>query len=278
MGAADRESDMTPQEISRRFEVAQTLAIEGGQLARSYFLGHVPMEIEKKGQQDWTTTADRAVEQSIFDAVQKIFPSDQFFGEEQGGSNHDVLWVTDPIDGTTNFLRGRPDWCISIAFVLNGELEFGVVHDPMHDDHYAALRGGGATRNGASIRVSGRSDLREALVALGFSYRRGVEAHAALVQQLLSAECEYRRTGSGALGMAHVADGRLDGYAELHINSWDVLGGIALVREAGGWTSDFLSGDWLTAGNPILAATPGIREALADVTGLGEGGNARRST
>ena len=99
-----------------------------------------------------------------------------------------------------------------------------------------------------------------------------------LVHRLLSAECEYRRMGSGALAMAQVADGRLDGYAELHINSWDVLGGIALVREAGGWTSDFLTGDWLTGGNPILAATPGIREALAEVIGFSiEGAEARRS-
>ena len=269
---------MTPQEISRRFQAAQTLAIEAGHLARNYFLGHHPMEIEKKGKQDWTTTADRAVEKSIFEGVRSIFPSDRFFGEEQGGSNHDVLWVIDPIDGTTNFLRGLPDWCISIAFVLNGTLEFGVIYNPVLDDRYAALRGAGATRNGATIQVSGRSDLREALVALGFSYRRGVEPHAMLVHRLLSAECEYRRLGSGALAMAQVADGRLDGYAELHINSWDVRGGIALGREAGGWTSDFLTGDWLTGGNPILAATPGIREALAEVTGFSiEGAEARRS-
>lgn len=268
---------MTPQEILRRFLAAQEVALEAGHLARRYFVRQEPMEIEKKNRQDWTTTADREVEKLIFDGVRNIFPEDGFFGEEGGGSNHHALWVVDPIDGTTNFLRGFPEWCISIAFVLDGTLEFGVVHNPVLDDHYAARRGEGAVRNGASIQVSNCSDLREALVALGFSYRTNIEPHAALVQRLLSAECEYRRMGSGALAMAYVADGRLDGYAELHINSWDVLGGLALVREAGGWTSDFLSGDWLTAGNPILAATPGIREALVELTGFSvEGGNAWR--
>ena len=263
---------MTPQEISRRFLAAQAVALEADHLARRYFLRQEPIEIEKKSRQDWTTTADREVEKLIVDGVRSVFPEDGFFGEEGGGSDHDRLWVIDPIDGTTNFLRGLPDWCISIAFVLNGTLEFGVIHNPVLDDHYAARRGEGAVHNGVPIQVSGCGDLREAMVAVGFSYRTEVEPHAALVQRLLSAGCEYRRSGSGALAMAHVADGRLDGYAELHINSWDVLAGLVLVREAGGWTSDFLSGDWLTGGNPIFAAAPGIREALVEVTGLAAAG------
>lgn len=263
---------MTPQEISRRFEAAQEVAVEAASLARRYFLRQIPIEIEKKSRQDWTTTADREVEKLIVDGIRSSFPEDGFLGEEGGGSDHDLLWVIDPIDGTNNFIRGLAEWCISIAFVLKGTLELGIVHDPNSDEFYAARRGNGATRNGRPIQVSGRQDIREAMVAIGFSYRTDVEPHAALVRRLLDAQCEYRRSGSGALAMAHVADGRLDGYAELHINSWDVLGGIALVREAGGWTSDFLSGDWLTGGNPILAATPGIRESLADVTGVAPAG------
>lgn len=259
---------MTSQEIARRFEAARAVAVEAGRVARRYFLRQDPIEIEKKSRQDWTTTADREVEKLIVDGIRSSFPEDGFLGEEGGGSDHDALWVIDPIDGTNNFIRGLTEWCISIAFVVKGTLELGIIHDPMADEFYAARRGEGATRNGTPLQVSGRQNIREAMVGVGFSYRTDVEPHAALIRRLLDAECEYRRAGSGALAMAHIADGRLDGYAELHINSWDILAGIALVREAGGWTSDFLSGDWLTGGNPILAATPGIREALTEVTGV----------
>lgn len=257
---------MTPQDILRRFEAAQAVAVEAGRLARRYFLGQDAIEIEKKSSQDWCTTADREVEKLIIDGLRDRFPEDGFFGEEGGGADHDSLWVIDPIDGTSNFIRGLNEWCISIAFVAKGSLEIGIVHDPNADDFFAARRGGGATLNGKPIQVSRREDIREAMVGVGFSYRTAVKSHTALLGRLLDAECEYRRSGSGALAMAHVAQGRLDGYAELHINSWDVLGGIALVREAGGWTNDFLSGDWLTKGNPILAASPGIREALVEIS------------
>ena len=138
----------------------------------------------------------------------------------------------------------------------------------MTDELYSARRGGGATRDGMAIRVSDCAALDKAMVGIGFSYRRPPALHVAAVEKALSAHCEYRRTGGGTLGMTLVADGRLEGYWEPHINAWDVLAGYLIVREAGGWTNDFLAGDGLAQGNPIVACAPGIKDALVDVIGV----------
>ncbi len=176
------------------------------------------------------------------------------------------MWVIDPIDGTANFLRGIPSWSVSIAYVADGEIEIGIVDDPVADELFAARRGHGATRNGTSIRVSGCADLTTATVGLGFSYRRPVADYVTVMRRLLEAHCEYRRMGSAAIGLAYVADGRFDGYWEAHVNSWDTLAGLVLVREAGGWVNDFLAGDGLAQGNVVQACTPGILESLAALT------------
>jgi myo-inositol-1(or 4)-monophosphatase len=139
----------------------------------------------------------------------------------------------------------------------------------MQRELFAARRGGGATLNGRRIRVSGTRSMRRATVELGWSTRRSLKRYTAMVGGVFDTGAGVLRQGSGALGMAYVACGRTDGYGELHINSWDVLAGLVLVREAGGWTNDFLAGNGLRTGNPILACTPGIRAALGEATGLG---------
>jgi len=132
---------------------------------------------------------------------------------------------------------------------------------------FAARKGRGATLNGAPIRVSGETQIERARIGIGFSYRRPVAPHARDIETLLDAHCEYLRMGSGALGMAYTAAGRLDGYWERHINSWDVTAGIALVREAGGRTNDFFAESGLEHGNEILAATPRLHAPLARLFG-----------
>ena len=137
-----------------------------------------------------------------------------------------------------------------------------MIYDPVNDELYHSLSGNGAFRNETPIRVSQAAKLEEAHVGLGYSYRRPVKEHASAVEACLTAHCEYSRTGSGALSLAYVADGRFDGYWEGHMNSWDAAGGLAIVREAGGWISDFFAGDGLNSGNPILAATPALANAF----------------
>jgi myo-inositol-1(or 4)-monophosphatase len=143
-----------------------------------------------------------------------------------------------------------------------------VIYDPVRDELYTGARGRGARRDGAPIRVSPRTSLEGAVVGLGFSYRRPPSLHVEHVRRLLDAGVEYRRIGSGALGVAYVADGRLDGYIEQHINAWDVLAGLTIVAEAGGWTTDFLAGDGLSTGSAVLATTPALKDALAAAAGL----------
>ena len=142
----------------------------------------------------------------------------------------------------------------------------GVIYNPVTDELYAARKGGGATMNGSPIHVSATTSLEEARIGIGFSYRRPVDPHVATIKALLNARCEYSRLGSGALGMALTADGRLDGYWEAHINIWDVAAGLCIVKEAGGWISDFMQGDAFTNGNPILTATPGLAVSFMELT------------
>jgi myo-inositol-1(or 4)-monophosphatase len=145
------------------------------------------------------------------------------------------------------------------------EFVIGVIYNPVSDELYAACKGQGATLNGRKIEVSKVTTLEDARLGIGFSYRRPVAPHAEAVKTLLDAHCEYSRLGSGALGLALTADGRLDGYWEAHINVWDVAAGLCIVKEAGGQANDFLGEDGLTKGNTVLASTPQLYSPLKDL-------------
>jgi myo-inositol-1(or 4)-monophosphatase len=190
------------------------------------------------------------------------------FGEEGGGQFSPQVWVIDPIDGTANFARGIPHFCVSIAFVREGQIAAGAMCNPMLGELFAARAGGGATLNGRPMKVSTTPDLRSATIELGWSTRRPLEDYAAMLVRVVKEGAGVRRSGSGALGLAYVADGRIDAYAELHINSWDCLAGILMVNEAGGWTNDFLKNDGLVKGNPVLGCNPALRDAIVKATGI----------
>lgn len=215
-----------------------------------------------KGPQDYWTAADGEVEKLIVGRLSDAFPDDTFFGEEGGGDFSPEVWVIDPIDGTANFARGIPHFCISIAFLREGRMTIGVIYEPVRGELFATLSGHGATCNGQPMQVSTIADIRSATVELGWSTRRPMKQYVTLMDQLTSTGAGFRRSGSGALGLAYVADGRAEGYGELHINSWDVLAGLLLVQEAGGWANDFLANDGLVQGNPVLATTPALKDVL----------------
>ena len=187
-------------------------------------------------------------------------------GTTPGAGDGAPLWVVDPIDGTANFIRGLPDWCVSIGLLIEGRPALGVIYHPHADELFAACRGRGASCNGVPIRVSDQASLEGATVAIEFSFRQPAAIHIGHLRALLEQGSEYRRNGSAALSLAAVACGRLDAFFELKLSAWDVVAGIALVREAGGWTSDFLADDGLTKGNRLLATTPGLRQPLLDLT------------
>jgi myo-inositol-1(or 4)-monophosphatase len=261
---------VTPSDLDLRLRVAQAVIRETGQLAADYFRKRGSLRIDRKGVQDLVSEADRACEDLIVSGLSSAFPGDGFLGEEGGARNPGgaATWVIDPIDGTHNFLTGVPFWCVSIALVVDGEAVLGLIYHPAGDELFSTRRGAGAFVNGAPIRVTGETDIRSARVALGFSFRPPLADHIRALEAILSAECGYCRLGSGALGLAYTAAGRFDGFWQRHTNSWDAAAGAVLVREAGGWTNDILADDGLASGNEILAATPGLVEALAQLTGF----------
>ncbi len=252
------------REIDKRYRAATAIARAAGKLMLRHFRKGIRFTF--KGPQDFLTAADRQVERLVIRRLATAFPGDRFIGEEGGGRAGTRTWVIDPIDGTANFARGIPRFCISIAFLDGDEVAIGVIYDPVLDELFAARAGKGATVNGRRMHVSGETSLKRATVELGWSTRRPAKVYAATLTRVLAAGASFRRAGSGALGMADVAAGRSDGYFEAHINAWDVLAGLLMVREAGGWTNDFLADDGLTRGNHILACTPALRAPLQRLT------------
>jgi Archaeal fructose-1,6-bisphosphatase and related enzymes of inositol monophosphatase family len=210
--------------------------------------------------------ADREVESLIRERLAARFPADGVIGEEQGGRPGNRVWITDPIDGTANFLRGIPYWSMTLAFVESGRPLIGLTYDPVHNELFAALAGGGARLDGRPIEVSRASSPEEACVALSFAFRTPVPDYVRAVERLLAAGFDHRRLGSAALSLAHLADGRLDAAFTLYTHSWDVLSGLLLVREAGGKVTEFP--DDLLASASAAAATPGIAEEIAACTGI----------
>lgn len=247
-----------------RFEFARSLARDAGRLAHTAF---GLSATRSKGVHDVVTDMDREVERFIRTAIERRYPGDAILGEEEGGGTEgDRLWIVDPIDGTANYARGIPHYCVSIGYLERGVPTIGVLHDPSHDWLYAAALREGAWCNDRRLEASACADMRAATVECGWSTRRSTDDYLALVGRVLHAGCAIRRAGSGALGLADVAAGRVEGYCELHINSWDCAAGIVLVREAGGATSDFFAGDGLARGNPLLASNQPLCATLAAVT------------
>ena len=237
-------------------------------MALGYFHRRDSLGITMKGAQDWLTVADGAVEDFLRQRLAVLFPGDAIVGEEGGGHGSDAMWIIDPIDGTSNFARGDRNWCVSIGFVRKGVPEIGVISAPALDEIYVARRGRGATRNGEAIRVSGGSDIARATVEMGWSTRIPHADYMAMVGRGFAAGASVKRSASGALGLCHVACGRTDAYAELHINAWDVAAGLLIVTEAGGLANDFFAGDAVAKGNPILCCTPGLAAAFEAITGI----------
>jgi myo-inositol-1(or 4)-monophosphatase len=266
---------LTERELDEREQALAAVAREAAALAKTLYSDPANLGVKLKGKQDFVTAADSGVERLIIERLTARFPKDAFLAEEGGASGHvtgagDAIWIIDPIDGTANFAHGIPHFCVSIALASGGELALGAIAAPMYHELYLARRGRGAFLNGKPMRVSAVSDMRQAIIELGWSARRPTRAYTALLERVLATGATFMRAGSGALGLAYVADGRTQGYCELHINAWDAAAGLLLVAEAGGWCNDFLAGEALTRGNAVLACAPGLTEALVAATGVGQ--------
>jgi len=262
---------LTAGELEARFDAAQSVAAEAGRLALGFLAEPQRLQIASKGPQDIVTAADLAVERLIVETLTRLFPGDRFLAEETYTETHSetlrALWVIDPIDGTGNFAGGRSEWCVSIGFMHLGEPVIGVIDVPTMNEQFAALRGAGVTCNGKPVRVSDCVSLSQSTLAVDYSYRHSSAAYLEILQALFDKKAGFRCNGSSAVSLAQVVCGRFDGFVELHLYPWDVMAGIVLIQEAGGWVNDFLGRGGLRHGGPMIAATAGIRDELTALLG-----------
>lgn len=246
---------------------AVTAAELGGEVVRRYFRQRAGSQWDEKAAHDWVTAADRESEEVIYQFLAKQTPGVGFLGEERGGLGQaERRWVVDPLDGTMNFVRGFPHFAVSVALVRDDQVELGAIYDPLRDEMFSAVRGGGAFRNGVALQVGDRPGLAGSFVTTGFPFRiqRHLEPFLAVFREVFPVAAGLRRPGAAALDLAHVAAGLFDAFFEFGLSAWDIAAGALLVREAGGVVSNLDGGtDVLTKGN-IVAGSPGVhRELLA---------------
>ncbi len=228
------------------------------------------LQIDVKGKNDFVSEIDRQAEATIIDILQKAYPDHAILGEESGlhegqsEKEKEYEWVIDPLDGTTNFLHGHPQFSISIGLKYQNRLELGLIYDPLREELYTAVRGEGALLNDRRIRVSGLNSLEGALLGTGFPFRKPqhLDTYLKTFKALYPYVSDVRRAGSAALDLAYVAAGRLDGFWEIGLKEWDMAAGVLLVLEAGGLVSDFGGGhEYLTTGN-IVAGSPKVLKGI----------------
>ncbi len=243
------------------------IAENAGRFALDFFQRVGTLTIEDKGPQDFVSEADKAVEILVREAIARDFPDDGIVGEEHAPkpSKSGYTWIIDPIDGTTNFINAIPAWTVVIAVVRDGETQIGVTHDPVHNETFSAVRGGGAFLNGAPLVCPSDTALSRGTVGTGFSNRVGTKGIRQLITALFDADGMYHRNASGALSLAYVASGRLLGYIEEHMNAWDCLAGQLLIAEAGGRVEVQNADDMIIHGGRVVVGSAGVFDQLVDI-------------
>ena len=226
------------------------------------------LTINDKGYNDFVTEVDLASEKEIIRVLKASYPDHAFLGEETGLTHQaDNVWIIDPLDGTTNFLHGFPQYCISIALEEKGEITQAVIYDPNRNDLFTATKGQGAFLNQRRMRVSNKSKLKESILGTGFPFRdfQHLPVYLKIFEDVVRGTSGIRRPGSAALDLAYVAAGWFDGFFEINLSKWDIAAGGLLVTEAGGIVSDFSEKDgWLDSGN-IVATNPKIYDPLIKI-------------
>lgn len=225
------------------------------------------LQVTEKSRNDFVSRVDEAAEAAIIEVVKDHYPDHAILAEESGASgDHEYQWIIDPLDGTTNYLHGNPVFSVSIAVTHRGDLQHGVVYDPLRQEIFSASRGDGAQLDGRKIRVSKQTTLRGSLIATGFPYRlseSNMDVYLGMLRSVMLDTAGVRRPGSAALDLCYVAAGRVDGFWELGLRKWDIAAGALIIREAGGRISDFRGSDaYIESGN-VVAGTPKVYSALS---------------
>ena len=254
--------------------IAVKAARRAGAIINRAALDRTQLEIRSKRANDFVTQVDRAAEAAIIDIIRQAHPDHAVLGEESGasdgrGAQSEYRWVIDPLDGTTNFIHGFPQYCVSIAVQHRGATAHGVVYDPSKNELFTASKGRGAFLDDRRIRVAKCAQLKEALVGTGFPFKEmsRLDMYFRQLRGIMQNCAGVRRAGAAALDLAYVAAGRLDAFWELGLSPWDMAAGALMVQEAGGLVGD-LSGeaDYLESGD-IAAATPKVFPQLLATLG-----------
>ncbi|MEM7466803.1 MAG: inositol monophosphatase family protein [Pseudomonadota bacterium] len=224
------------------------------------------IKVDQKGHQDFVTQVDKEAEAAVIDTLLTAYPDHAILAEESGShgeSNH--VWVIDPLDGTTNFVHGYPQFAVSIALLVDGIAEQAVIYDPCRDELFTASKGVGAQLDNRKIRVSRCRKLNQSLLATGFPVRdqSALQKFLPTLNEFLTTTSGIRRAGAAALDLAYVACGRIDGFWEFGLQPWDIAAGALIVQEAGGIVSTPLQQDDYLDSGDILAATPAIHTLMS---------------
>jgi myo-inositol-1(or 4)-monophosphatase len=227
------------------------------------------IEVRAKGENDFVSEIDTQAEREIIDTVHRRYPQHGFLAEESGqsGVDSEFVWIIDPLDGTTNFLHGYPQFAVSIGVQRRGRMEHAVVYDPMRQELFTASRGEGAQLDGKKIRVSPHIGLERALIGTGFPYRANLhwlDSYMAMLKAVMQSTAGVRRPGAAALDLAYVAAGRLDAFWELGLSPWDTAAGTLLITEAGGMVGRLNGGEYKNEGD-IVVGTPKVYAPLLEL-------------
>jgi myo-inositol-1(or 4)-monophosphatase len=253
------------QPMHPMLNIATRAARSAGRILMRYFERADQISVTSKSRNDFVSEVDRGAEAAIIQELHSKYPDHAILAEESGEhAGSDFQWVIDPLDGTTNYLHGFPQFSVSIALKYRNRLEQAVVYDPLREEMFTASRGQGAQLNDRRLRVAQRTSLEGALLGTGFPYRdqNHLDAYLGMLKAMIRDTAGIRRPGSAALDVAYVAAGRSDGFWELGLAQWDFAAGALLVTEAGGKVSDLVGGDrFLETGN-IVAGNLKIHEAM----------------
>lgn len=250
-----------------------TIAIRAARAAGNIIIRHFgradELIVDSKRRNDFVSEVDRNAEHEIIRIIKRAYPKHAFLAEESGrlGKHDEYEWIIDPLDGTTNFLHNFPQFAVSIALHKKGTPEIAVIYDPILQDLFTAVRGGGAFLNDKRIRVSNRRTLEGALLATGFPFSENekIDQYLLTLKPFMMEAAGIRRAGSAALDLAYVACGRCDGFWEFGLNSWDIAAGDLLVKEAGGFISDLKGGNQYLKTGDIICANPKLHPQMLEV-------------
>ncbi len=250
--------------------IAARAARSAGNVILRYMNRIDGLNIVEKQQLDFVSEVDKLAEAEIIKELRRAYPDHAILAEESGATGKGPLtWVIDPLDGTHNYLRGIPHFCVSIALLEKGVPIHAVVFDPLRDELYTASKGDGAYINDRRMRVSKRENLGGAMIATGFPFRQRehLVPQLDMTRAILGQAEDIRRSGSAALDLAYVAAGRYDGYFEIGLKPWDMAAGVLLVHEAGGRYCDFAGRDGIPASGNIIAGNLNVAKAMVDAIG-----------